>query len=99
MSVVWISFGKNNYKEVLISKNSVDVKNEIRKAFNIDSNKQIRLRNQNNSILTIDGNLVSNTKRTCYKLELVNVCDHISMCLHKKSLMSHVSTPCGPKTK
>ncbi len=88
MLSIWISFGTTNVKKLTIAKNSssAQINNEIKKLFDINPSKILRLRNSNGSLIPVDKRLINTTKIKAYKLEAVNQCKHLSNeCKHKIS--------------
>jgi hypothetical protein len=74
MLSIWISFGTTNVKKLTIAKNSssAQINNEIKKLFDINPSKLLRLRNSNGSLIPVDKRLINTTKIKAYKLEAVN---------------------------
>ncbi len=87
MLSIWILCDKS-FKNLRIDKDSTsfEIKNEIKKIFNINSNKLLKLRKFNKSLVPIDRHLDANNKNRPYNLEIVDSCVHSHQCQHKNEV-------------
>jgi hypothetical protein len=87
MLSIWISCDKSlknlRFDEDL---SSFEIKNEIKKVFNINPNKLLKLRKFNKSLVPIDRRLAANNKNQPYNLEIVDSCEHSHQCQHKNEV-------------
>ena len=87
MVSIWILHDKS-LKNLRIDKDlpSFEIRNEIKRLFDINSNKLLKLKKFNDSLVPIDRHLTVNNRNRPYKLQAVDQCEHNHQCQHKNEV-------------